>query len=356
MEQQTSSMTDEALLQQLGKQARMYVQSHTPINVEALPEAFETDITPRDTIFMRNNHDLLTIDAQEWQLTIDGAVEHPLILDYAALTALPRVKHVAFLECYGNGRKRFAELGTPAEGVPWGNGAIANVEWEGASVAAVLQRVGLSPDAVEIECRSGGDSAFVRGVEIAPLLADAIFAYRMNGEPLPPEHGGPVRLVVPGWGGINWVKWLTGMTVLTQESQSPFNQESYILLDADGRKFGKVREIAPKAMIVRPSANSTLTAGPQRIQGFAWAARGIERVEISTDGGLTWQPTELAVDHGPYSWRRFEWQWDTKPGTYRVAARAIDQTGQHQAEKAVFNKKGYLMNAIEWLSFEVLEM
>jgi DMSO/TMAO reductase YedYZ molybdopterin-dependent catalytic subunit len=116
MEQQTSSMTDEALLQQLGKQARMYVQSHTPINVEALPEAFETDITPRDTIFMRNNHDLLTIDAQEWQLTIDGAVEHPLILDYAALTALPRVKYVAFLECYGNGRKRFAELGTPAVG------------------------------------------------------------------------------------------------------------------------------------------------------------------------------------------------------------------------------------------------
>src|SRR6185436_12657052 len=125
--------------------------------------------------------------------------------------------------------------------------------------------------AVQVECCGGGDHGFARGVGVVKLMEDAILAYEMNGRPLPPEHGGPVRLVVPGWGGVNWVKWIVGMRVLDHESTSTYNQQSYVLLDREGRERGKARSMPVKSAIVNPLPHTSLSAGVHMIQGMAWS-------------------------------------------------------------------------------------
>ncbi len=315
MNENTSPAADRALLTQFGKDPRMCIQEHTPINLETPLAALDAALTPREVFFMRNNHAPAQIAADNWSLSIAGHVARPYTLSYAELRELPAQRFVAFLECYGNSRRRFAEQGQPAEGLPWGNGAVGNAEWTGVSVALLLQRAGVRPGAVQAECRSGGDCDFVRGVEVAKLLDDAILAYAMNGKPLPSEHGGPVRLVVPGWGGINWVKWIVDMTVLDQRSQSPYNQQSYVLIDQDGQLQGKAREIPVKSIIASPQAHGTVAAGVQLVQGFAWSSHGVERVEVSADEGRSWQPATLLEDLGPRAWRQFVWRWDATPAT-----------------------------------------
>jgi sulfite oxidase len=258
----------------------------------------------------------------------------------------------AFLECYGNGRRRFAEQGQLAEGVPWRNGAIGNAEWVGVPVAAVLEQAGVRPGAVHAECR-GGARDFARGVEVDKLLDDAILAYAMNGQDLPQAHGGPVRLVVPGWGGINWVKWIMSMTVLDHESLSSYNQQSYVLIDQDGTAQGKAREVRVKSVIVDPRPAGALAAGAQVVRGMAWSPHGVAHVDVSIDGAAHWQMATLLDDLGPRAWRQFLWRWDAAPGDYRLAARATDLAGNVQPIEVPFNQKGYLMNAIEFVPVRV---
>jgi DMSO/TMAO reductase YedYZ molybdopterin-dependent catalytic subunit len=354
MNQTISPAKDCTLLTGLGKDPRLHIHEDVPINVETPLEALDAALTPREAFFMRNNHALGQIAPADWTLTIDGHVERPYTLAYTSLLSLPATHFVAFLECYGNSRGRFAEQGPPAEGIQWGSGAVANAEWTGVPVALLLQQAGVRPGAVQAECRSGGDYDFVRGVEVAKLLDDAILAYAMNGQPLPREHGGPVRLVVPGWGGINWVKWIVGMTVLDHESLSPYNQHSYVLIDRAGQVQGKAREIPVKSIIANLRPRSTLPAAEHLVQGFAWSSHGVRCVEVSADGGRAWQPATLLEDRGPRAWRQFVWRWDAAPGDYLLASRAIDLAGNIQPTTVAFNQKGYLMNAVELLPVKVM--
>jgi DMSO/TMAO reductase YedYZ molybdopterin-dependent catalytic subunit len=324
----------------------MRVHSETPLNLETPLDLLDQAMTPAEHMFLRNNHPIPAIAPAEWALTIDGHVERPYTLGYTELRALPAVRMVAFLECYGNGRQRFAEQGQAAEGVPWRNGAIGNAEWTGVPVAALLERAGIRPGAVQSECR-GGAPGFVRGVDVDKLLDDALLAYAMNGQPLPQAHGGPVRLVVPGWGGINWVKWIVGLTVLDHESPSPYNQQSYVLIDQDGNSQGKAREVHVKSVIVNPRSDQPLAAGEHVLRGMAWSPHGVAKVEVSTDGGRHWQAATLLDDLGPRAWRQFRWPWQAAPGDYQLAARATDLAGNVQPFEVPFNQKGYLMNAIE---------
>jgi DMSO/TMAO reductase YedYZ molybdopterin-dependent catalytic subunit len=338
---------------QLDKDMRMLLHSAAPINLETPPALLADAITPHERFFMRNNHPIPTIAPAEWQLTIDGQVERPYTLTYAELRKLPATRMVAFLECYGNGRQRFAERGQPAEGIAWRNGAIGNAEWVGVPVTQLLERAGVQRDAVQVECRAGGDHEFVRGVEVDKLLDDAILAYMMNGQNLPIEHGGPVRLVVPGWGGINWVKWIVGMNVLNCESRSPYNQQSYLLIDQAGQVQDKAREVRVKSMIADPQPARTLAAGQQLVRGMAWSPHGIARVEVSADRGAHWQPATLLDDMGPRAWRQFVWRWEAATGEHQLASRATDLAGNIQPWDVPFNQKGYLMNAIESVAVSV---
>ncbi len=353
MNETISPTTDLGLPTQLGKDPRMHIQSQAPINLETPLEALDSALTPYGVFFMRNDHAQPQIAPVDWALTIDGHVERPYALTYADLRGLPATRFVAFLECYGNSRHRFAEQGPPAEGIPWGSGAIGNAEWTGVPVSLLLKRAGVRPGAVQVECRSGGDHDFARGVEVAKLLDDAILAYAMNGRPLPDGHGGPARLVVPGWGGINWVKWIVGMTVLDHESPSTYNQQSYVLIDRDGHVQGKAREVPVKSIIANPRSQSTLPAGVQLVRGFAWSSHGVRHVDVSADGGRTWRPATLLDDLGPRAWRQFVWHWEATPGDHLLASRAVDLAGNIQPAAVAFNQKGYLMNAIELLPLRV---
>lgn len=337
-----------------GADRRLTVHTVAPLNAETPIELLSQTITPIDRLFLRNNHTPPNVSAESWSLTIEGLVRHPLTISYDELRRLPTSSYVAVLECCGNGRKHFAERGQPAEGIQWCEGAVGNAEWIGVPVALLLERVGVKRSALQAECWSLGEEPFARGIEVSKLQDDAMLAYAVNGQPIPPIHGGPVRLVVPGWGGISWVKWISRMNLISHASDSVYNRELYVLYDAEGKPYGKVRELAVKSLITSPGAG-TLRAGRQTIGGFAWSAgHGIVKVEVSTDGGDTWRSAELLHDLGPRSWRGFSMSWEATPGEYVLAARATDGLGATQPLEAPFNQRGYLMNAVQRVAVRVV--
>lgn len=338
----------------LGKDPGLTVLTADPLNVETPLPMLDTTLTPAGRMFMRNNHGFPEVDAESWCLTIDGLVRHPLEIRLDELRAMPTSSYVAVLECCGNGRQRFAELGTPAEGLQWSNGAVANAEWIGVPVALLLEQAGVKRGALQAECWSLGDEPFARGIELDKLLDDAMLAYGMNGALIPHAHGGPVRLVVPGWGGINWVKWIGRMTLISHESPSEYNQRSYVLYDGDGAPYGKVRQLAVKSLITSLESGATVPAGAHELRGLAWsAARGVARVELSSDGGRSWSDADLLHDLGPRSWRAFVYRWEAAPGAHTLMARATDLDGNTQPIDPTFNLKGYLMNAVQRVAVTV---
>jgi DMSO/TMAO reductase YedYZ molybdopterin-dependent catalytic subunit len=230
----------------------------------------------------------------------------------------------------------------------WGEGAVGNAEWIGVPVALLFERAGVKRAALQAECVSHGDDPLVRGVEISKLIEDGMLAFAMNGEPLPPEHGGPVRLVVPGWGGINWIKWIARMTLISHEAQGEFNQDRYVLYDGEGRVQGKVRELGIKSMFTSLSDGAQIAPGPQLLSGYAWsAARGIARVEISCDDGGSWVEAQLGADLGPRAWRQFNYTWRATGGSHTLAVRATDLMGEVQPFDVPYNWRGYLMHAVQ---------
>ncbi|MCU0494696.1 MAG: sulfite oxidase, partial [Chloroflexaceae bacterium] len=287
-----------AILRTFQKHASMLVHTTEPPNTEIPLELLEHVVTPESRFFMRNNHPMPHIAPSDWRLTLDGLVTQPLSITYDELRQLPSTSYMAVLECTGNGRSRFADpalsAGKVAEGTPWLNGAIGCAAWEGVPVSLLLERAGVQPGAVQAECWSDGGTPFARGVEISKLLDDAILAYAMNGAPLPPAHGGPVRLVVPGWGGINWVKWISRMQVLDRESNSEYNQVSYVLYDEQGQPYGKARQMQVKSLITNIGSGATLAAETHEVRGFAWSPNGgVATVELSANGGASWHQADL---------------------------------------------------------------
>ena len=339
----------------VGKDPRMIIQSAEPLNIETALTALEGAITPLPLFFVRNNNTIPDIAPEDWALRIDGLVERPYTLSYAELRRLPATSYVAVLQCAGSGRIHFAAGERRAKGVQWGDGAVGNAEWVGVPARIVLDRAGVLPSAVQVECIGGDAQRTTRGVEVAKLCEDAILAYAMNGQALTTLHGGPVRLIVPGWGGINAIKWLVGMRVLDRESESVYNQQKYVLRNEHGQLEGKVRELVINSVISNIVSGARLAAGPQVIRGFAWSPNGgVTLVEVSADGGATWQAARLLADLGPHSWRQFEWIWEARPGNHLLAARATDAAGHTQPNSVPFNQYGYLMNAIIKIAVEVL--
>lgn len=346
--------TDGPELAVLGKDPRLTKITSAPLNVETPLELLDAPLTPVERLFMRNHGDWARHDAETWSMTIDGLVRHPLTLTLEDLLELPRSCYVAVLECSGNGRAAFAAAGQAAEGLPWGQGAVACAEWIGAPLSLLLERAGVKGTALQAECYSDGPEPFVRGVEVTKLRQDAMLAYAVNGRPIPASHGGPVRLVVPGWGGVNWVKWIAGMRLISHESLSDQNQDHYVVYDAEGHATGKVRALQVKSIITGPAAGATLRPGPVDVRGWAWSAGvGIARVEVSADGGATWRDATLGADLGPRAWRGFTWRWEARPGAHTLIARATDGAGATQPFEVPYNRKGYLNNAVHRVAVSV---
>lgn len=309
-------------------------------------------IVPTSLFFVRCNGGVPTIDPRAWRLTVDGFVDRPVSIGLTELKRLPRRSVTAFLECAGNSRTKFDPV---PEGTPWVNDAIGNAVWTGTSLSNVLDLASVKKGVVDIVSYGADFDGMQRGLPIADARdPDALLVWEMNGEPLLPAHGAPVRLFVPRWAGIASTKWLRRLEALPRPFSGTYNAKNYVLFTEEGEPVTPVREMPVKSLIARPIDGETAPAGRVHVTGFAWSGYGgITRVEISTDGGATWNDAELAASAGRLSWTKFEYEWDATRGSHRVLSRATDERTLTQPRQALWNLKGYQMNGIQGVSVTI---
>jgi sulfite oxidase len=310
-------------------------------------------IVPGPFFFLRSNYPPPTLAPHAWRLRVDGRVQRPLELGLEELQSLPSRTEEVWLECAGNSRRRFDP---PGEGNQWDDQAVSNAAFKGVSLSAVLDQVGILDDAIEVVA-SGADSAiFQRSLPLdVARRPEVVLAWEMNGEPIPPPNGGPVRLVVPGWAGIASVKWPVHLEVSSSPFAGYYHAERYIIVDADQHILRSVREMPVKSLIVSPVEGETVGLGSHLVTGFAWSGLGrIEQVDVSTDDQHSWSPARLIHGQGPFAWTRWELPWTVaSAGRATIAARARDSAGNVQPTAVAWNKFGYLMNAIQTRSVNV---
>jgi sulfane dehydrogenase subunit SoxC len=324
----------------------------------ALPlEALRYPITPAGLHYLLIHYDIPPVDAAVFRLEVSGAVERPLSLSLEELKQRQRVTMPVTFECAGNGR---ALLSPRPLSQPWLTEAVGTAEWGGTPLAPLLAEAGVRPGAVEALFTGldrGVEGGTPQAYERALALADAregLLAYEMNGAPLPPQHGFPLRLVVPGWYGMANVKWLARITVLEEPFGGYQNTVAYRMYGADGEPGDPVTRMLPRSLMVPPgvpdfmSRERHLEPGPVTLEGRAWSGHGpIERVEVSTDGGATFAPAELDEPLGPAAWRGWRFDWDAPAGEHVLCSRATDAAANTQPLEAPWNLKGYANNAVE---------
>ncbi len=327
-------------------------------------------LTRQGRLFVRNHTSTPVINRHAWRLRVFGdglATARPesdaLSLSYRDLRALPHTIVESVHECTGNGRSFFAsQQGRAATGTAWTLGAVGTVAWEGVRLRDVLKSIGIASDAVSIQA-TGLDPHYVSGgVDYGPVrrpfpvykaLRDAVLAWGANGEPLLPDHGYPLRLVLPGWVGIGSIKWLGSLEVSRSQLSSPWNTKWYRLVGGDHPADSPPLTVNPVRSAWELASGATLRAGRHHtLTGRAWSgAAPIEKVKVSLDGGSTWQRAELENErsstvHG-HGWSRFAVRWEKpKAGTYQLLARATDAHGRTQPLVTPFNDNGYFFDAV----------
>lgn len=340
---QEATPTGQETLEGLGKSPDLI--QHGSTTFETPVELMNDFLTPNELFFIRSNGPIsIDIPAADWRLSVSGLVDEPLELTLEDLQGMESRTITAFLECSGNSRGRFEPQ---TDGTQWGNGAIGNVEWTGVSLLDVLDMAGIQDGAVDIVSQGGDFEEMQRGLPIEMAYdPDVMLVWQMNGEDLPAPNGGPVRLLVPGWGGIASTKWVVGLEIIDRPFDGHYNTESYVFINEDGTIVRPVREMPVKSVITSVAPGAELTAGEQSIGGFAWSGyAGITMVEVSVDGG-DWQEASIVEEAGPRSWVRFEFPWTAEAGDHTLRSRATDQIALQQPESVPWNAKGYGMNAI----------
>lgn len=317
-----------------------------PLNAETPEHALSAEITPAGRHYVRTNFGVPALDPRAHRIRVQGLGEVELGMD--DLARLPRRTVAVTLECAGNDRLSIAPL--PA-GELWGSGAVGAAAWSGVSLADVLAGAGIAPDAREVlvegadEGRAGGAAiAFARSLPLAKALhPDTLLALEMNGAPLPPEHGAPVRLVVPGWYGMASVKWVARISVLAGEFGGYFQKERYVYDDG-----APVTVMDVKSAITSPRGGEVVSLGPVAVSGWAWSGAGpIERVEVAVDGGDGWHEARVHPASSGYLWQRWEFDWNVgEPGRHTLRARAHDAAGRVQPDAPRWNRLGYASNGV----------
>jgi DMSO/TMAO reductase YedYZ molybdopterin-dependent catalytic subunit len=315
---------------------------------------------PVDKFFVRNHTSTPVIDAATWRLSVFGTGLRggPVSFSLADLRSLPSVTLPAAVECAGNGRSYYTtQQGQTVSGTAWTLGAIGVAKWRGVRLSTVLRRSGLSRHAVDVQ-PAGLDPNFVSGgVDLGPVrrpfplskaLDDVILAYEMNGEDLPPDHGAPVRVIVPGWIGIASIKWVGSIEVSASPLFSPWNTQFYRLFGdaypAEGKPFDK--QVVKSAFEL--DAGAVFEAGvATSLTGRSWSAYGpIRKVEVSTDGGATWRRARFYGSAPGQVWQRWELNWKPEAGAHTLLARATDVFGNTQPDTTTHNTLGYLFDAV----------
>jgi DMSO/TMAO reductase YedYZ molybdopterin-dependent catalytic subunit len=323
-------------------------------------EALRYSVTPVGLHYLLTHYDIPLVDAQDWQLPVGGLVRRELSLTLEEIRARPAIEVLATMECAGNGRAR---LSPRPFSQPWLEEAVGTARWRGTALAPLLEEAGLGSDAVEVVftgldrgIEGDGEQIFARSLTVEQALGDgAILAYEINGQPLPPQHGFPVRLVVPGWYGMTNVKWLARIEAVAEPFTGPQQSRSYrIRLDEDDPGVPLTRML-PRALMVPPgtphfpSRHRTVPPGDTVLEGRAWSGWApIERVEVSTDGGRTWTAAELERDvESTWAWWRWRHTWAASPGEAELCCRATDGEGNVQPLEPAWNVGGYGNNAVQ---------
>jgi len=357
-------MTDSTEIQQFSQEEVGLAFRNHGMHLEGL----RYPVTPIGMHYLLIHFDIPAIDDSSFELEIAGRVRNPMKLSLEDLRSRPRVSTTVVMECAGNGRARLSPRPASA---PWGEDAIGCSEWTGTPLAPILEEAGLLDDAVEI-LFSGADRGIDEGVEHAferslpvgeALGEDLLLAYEIKGQPLPPQHGFPLRLVVPDHYGVASVKWLRSITALDEPFEGVQQTVKYLYQTSEEDPGVPITRKLPRALMIPPGVPDFLTRerhlspGRVKIEGKAWSGYGkIERVEFSSDGGNSWQDTWLGDPEGPHAWTPWFHEWDgTERGAYELCARATDETGRTQPLEAdeSWNVGGYCINAVQRVTVSV---
>lgn len=287
-------------------------------------------ITPSSLHFERHHSGVPDIDPATHTLTIHGLVDRPLVFTVDELKKLPAVSRVYFLECSGNSGSEWRGAGEST--VQRAHGLTSCSEWTGVSVALLLKECGVRPNGTWLLAEGADPCKLARSIPMQKAMLDALVAYGQNGEPLRPEQGYPIRLLLPGWEGNSNVKWLRRLKVLDGPAMTREETSKYTDLMPDGTARQFTFTMEAKSIITRPSGGDTLSgAGSYEVTGIAWSGRGvITKVEITTDGGETWTPAELEGPVLPIAHTRFRWRWNWDGREALIASRCTDETGYVQ--------------------------
>jgi DMSO/TMAO reductase YedYZ molybdopterin-dependent catalytic subunit len=339
--------------------------------IETPLASLETPVTPVSQFFVRNHFAVPQVDLEDWRLAIEGHVERPRLLTYEEIRGLPHRPLRALIECAGNSR---SSVRPHPEGVLWRNGAVSTGEWVGTPLRDLLELAKVRPGAVEVLLEGldhgkepGLDREIHFGMSITTEKAmdpDTLLVDEMNGNPLSPRHGFPLRAIVPGWYGMASVKWLSRIVVLHRPFDGYFRTRAYAFIpegeaaDAPHRPVSAVRV---KSLVTWPKEGSVLSTGLHRIRGVAWSGVGrIVRVEVSV-GGMkdpleeeTWHSAVLTDADSPYSWSHWEYPRELdRAGFYVIRVRATDEKGNVQPPEAKWNFRGLANNSVHQVPVEV---
>ncbi len=344
----------------------MLVHNDYPEDLESPPEYFDTWITPNDAFFVRQHLPRPRVSADSYRLEIGGMVTRKVVLTLDDLKKMPRHRVPATLECAGNGRSYYRPK---LPGLQWTKGAIGNAEWAGPRLKDVLEKAGV-PQAAAFADFDGADTGvgqtpdFVRSIPMRKIVDEAtIVALEMNGEPLPDLHGYPARLIVPGWDGASWVKWLSRITLSDKPDGGFYMNPAYRMpkhpvapgTAAQPEDLEILEGMAVKSFFTRPADRDKVPAGGAILGGVAWAGEHrVLRVDLSTDGGSRWQPAEMGREDYRFSWRTWRFAWKpSRPGFHILCCRAADSAGRTQPIEPAWNPSGYLWNGIERIGLTV---
>jgi sulfane dehydrogenase subunit SoxC len=330
-------------------------------------EALRYPITPVGLHYLLIHYDIPLVDSTSFELALCGLVERHLALSLEELRARPAIELEVTMECAGNGRALLP--GPRPVSQPWLTEAVGTAAWRGTPLAPLLAEAGPVDRAREVVFtgldrgfEGGEEQAFERSLPIDEALHDdVLLAYEMNGAPLLPQHGFPLRLVVPGWYGMTHVKWLTRITVVDEPFAGYQQAHAYRFRRDEEDEGEPLDRIQPRALMVPPglpdfpTRERTVAPGPRLIEGRAWSGWApIAEVEVSADGGATWAPAELEQAGSRWAWRGWRFEWDAFPGEHVLCCRARDEAGNVQPDEADWNVGGYANNGVQRVPVRVI--
>jgi DMSO/TMAO reductase YedYZ molybdopterin-dependent catalytic subunit len=330
-------------------------------------EALLHPLTPLGLHYLLTHYDIPAVDARDWRLRVGGRVARPAELTLDDIRARPAVEVATTMECAGNGR---AWLTPRAFSQPWLDEAVGTAAWRGVPLRPLLEECGLADDALEVVfaaldrgVENGREQYFERSLAVGDALREeVVLAYEINGHPLPPQHGFPLRLVVPGWYGMTNVKWLSSITVTDEPFRGMQQAVGYRLRQEESEEGDPLTRILPRALMTPPGIAEfptrarTLPAGPCLLEGRAWSGWGpIEAVTVSVDGGDSWAEASVTRDlDSPWAWSRWAFEWRATPGRHELRCRARDASGRVQPDEPAWNLGGYANNAVQRVPVTVI--